>query len=48
MNQNIEIDVPKNDEQQNAAQEQAAYMQITEGEISVKINNVISVRLLAF
>ncbi|EFJ2067217.1 MULTISPECIES: hypothetical protein [Enterobacteriaceae] len=31
-----------------AAQEQTAYMQILENGISVKIDNVISVRLLAF
>lgn len=44
-----DIDVPKNDEySQNAAQEQTAYMQISENEVSVKIDNVISVRLLAF
>lgn len=31
-----------------AAQKQAAHMQISEDEISVKIDNVTSVRLLAF
>lgn len=49
MIQNNVIEVPKNDEHpQNAAQQQTAYMQISENEISVKVGNVISVRLLAF
>ncbi|HCR1907039.1 TPA: hypothetical protein ONC25_004425 [Enterobacter asburiae] len=49
MNQNSDIDLPKIDEHsQNTAQKQTAHMQISEDEISVKIDNVISVRLLAF